>query len=118
MTRQTVKNFALALGLLGLALIPSTSLAQVGLASKFPGKRPASAAAQAASHPTQTAGSPSYTYTLLNFPGALYTYADGINPGATTSKIEIVGAYGLADGDEDYKGFLATVSGKKTVTET
>ena len=116
MTKQTVKNFALALGLFGLALIPSTSLAQVGLASKLPARRPASAAAQAASHPTQTAGATSYTYTLLSFPGTLYTYACGINPGATTSKIEIVGLYSLADGGT--AGFLAHVSGTKTVTET
>jgi hypothetical protein len=116
MTKQTIRNFGLALGLLVPALIPSTSLAQVGLASKLPGKNPASAAAQAARHQIQTPGSPSYTYTLLNFPGTLYTYAGGINPGATTSKIEIVGEYSNADGGT--AGFLAHVSGTKTVKET
>ena len=119
MTKQTSKNFALALGLLGLALIPSTSVAQAGLASKLPGKNPATAAAQAASQQAKTPGAPSYTYTLLSFPGSLSTFAEGINLGATTSKTEIVGGYGppeqcsLAQG-----GFLALVSGKKTVTET
>jgi len=82
-----------------------------GLASKLPGKNPAAAASQAASHQTKTPGSPSYTYTLLSFPGSLDTYAGGINLGATTSKTEIVG--GAGEG-----GFLARVSGKKTVTET
>jgi uncharacterized membrane protein len=111
MTKQTLKNFALALSLLGLALIPSTSLAQAGHASKLPGKNPATAAAQAASHQTQAPGAPSYTYTLLSFPGSLYTFAEGINLGATTSKTEIVG--GAGEG-----GFFARVSGKKTVAET
>jgi hypothetical protein len=110
-TKQTSKNFALALSLLGLALIPSTSLAQAGLASKFPARRPASAAAQAASHQTKTPGAPSYTYTLLSFPGTLSTNANGINKGATSSKIEIVGEYGAGS-------FLAHVSGTKAVTET
>jgi len=111
MTKQTLKNFALALGLLALALIPSTSWAQVGLGPKLPGKNPASAATQAASHQTKTPGAPSYTYTLLSFPGTLYTYPEGINLGATTSKIEIVGGVGQG-------GFLARVSERKTVTET
>jgi probable HAF family extracellular repeat protein len=111
MTKQTLKNFALALGLSGLALLPSTSVAQIALASKLPAKNPASAAAQAASHQTKTPGSPSYTYTLLSFPGSLDTFAEGINLGANTSKAEIVG--GAGDG-----GFLAKVSEKKTVTET
>ena len=110
MTKQTLKNFSLALGLLGLALISSTSWAQVGLASKFPAKRPLSATARAASHQTKTPGAPSYTYTLLSFPGSLDTFAEGINLGATTSKMEIVGG-------ADQGGFLARVSGKKTVTE-
>jgi probable HAF family extracellular repeat protein len=117
MTKQTLKNFALALGLSALALIPSTSLAQVGLAPKLPGKHPASAAARAAGHQTKTPGAPSYTYTLLSFPGTFYTYVNGINPGATSSKTEIVGGYGNADGYIG-AGFLAHVSGTKTVTET
>ncbi|MGA7078003.1 MAG: hypothetical protein WBQ43_12795 [Terriglobales bacterium] len=116
MTRQTLKNFALALSLLGLALIPSTSSAQVGLASKVSGKRRPSGAAQTASHQTKTPGA-SYTYTLLSFPGTFYTYANGINPSATTAKTEIVGAYNLADG-EGGTGFLAHVSGTKIVAES
>ena len=110
MTKQIVVHSVLSASLLGLALIPSTSLAQVGLASKLPGKNPATAAAQAASHRAQTPGSPSYTYTLLSFPGDLYTYAVGINKGANTSKIEIVGS-------QSQGGFLVGVSEKKTVSE-
>ncbi len=111
MTKQTWKNFALALGLLGIPVIPSTVSAQVGLASKLPGKRPATAASQAASHQAKTPDSPSYTYTLLSFPGTLSTFAEGMNLGATTSKIEIAGGAGQG-------GFLASVSEKKTVSET
>jgi hypothetical protein len=110
MTKQALKHLAVALGLLGLALIPAISLAQVGLASKFPGKRPASAAAQAASHQTK-APAAAYTYTLLSFPGTLDTVAVGLNPGASTSKVEIVGEYSAG-------AFLAHVSGTKIVTET
>ena len=106
MTKQILRNFALALGLLGTVLIPSTVSARAGLATK----RPATAGAQAASHQAKTPGSPSYTYTLLSFPGSLDTFAVGINLGATTSRIEIVGGAGQG-------GFLAKVSEKKTVTE-
>jgi probable HAF family extracellular repeat protein len=116
MTKQTSKNFALALGLLGLALIPSTSVAQAGLASKLPGRNLATTAARAASRQAKTPGAPSYTYTLLNFPGTLSTVAEGINLGATTSKTEIVGGYGPIPQPEG--GFLAQVSGTKTVKET
>lgn len=112
MTKQPWNNFALALALLGLAPISSTGWAQVGLAPKLPGKRPPSAAAQAESRPAKTPDSASYTYSLLSFPGTLYTYADGINLGASSSKTEIVGAYAYS------AGFLAYVSGTKTVTET
>jgi hypothetical protein len=111
MTKQALKHPALALGLLGLALLPSTSLAQARLASKLAGKRPASVAAHAASHQTKAPGAPSYTYTLLSFPGTLSTAAIGINLGAITSKTAIIGA-----GGED--GFVALVSGKTKFTET
>src|SRR5271163_4585827 len=111
MKKQTVKNSAVALGLLGLALIPSTSLAQVGLRSKRPGKSPTTGAAQAPGHQAKTPGSPSYTYTLLSFPGTLSTSAYQINLGATSSKTEIVGQGGEG-------GFVVRVSGEKTVTET
>jgi probable HAF family extracellular repeat protein len=116
MTKQTLKKFSLALGLLGLALIPSTSVAQAGLTSKLPSKNSATAAAQAANHQAKTPGTPSYTYTLLSFPGTLSTVAEGINLGATTSKTEIVGGYGPIPQPEG--GFLAQVSGTKTVKET
>jgi len=116
MTKQTSKTVALALGLLGLALIPSTSVAQAGLASKLPGRNLATTAARAASRQAKTPGAPSYTYTLLNFPGTLSTVAEGINLGATTSKTEIVGGYGPIPQPEG--GFLAQVSGTKTVKET
>ncbi len=117
MTKQTLKNAVLSAGLLGLALSTSTSLAQNGLAPRLSPRHPASTAAQAASHPTTTTGSPSYTYTLLSYPGTLTTFANGMNLGATTSEIEIAGGYGAAP-ILNQGGFLARVSGTETVTET
>ncbi len=117
MSNQTVKYLALSLAVLALALTPALSVAQARLGSKLPGKHAASSAAQAAVHQTQTPGAPTYNYTLLSYPGQLTTLAICINKGATTSKTEIVGGYGTAT--ELYQaGFLARVSGTKTVTET
>lgn len=118
MTKQTLRNFALAQSLSVLALIASTSLAQVGVASNLPARRGPSAAAHAASPQAKTPRAPSYTYTLLNFPGTYYTYANGVNPGATTLKTKIVGGYSAANDPEGGFGFLAHVSGKKIVTES
>lgn len=73
MTRQTLRRFALALSLSELALIPSISLGQAGLASKLPGRSPAFAVEQEAPKP------PTYTV-LYTFTGG----ADGAVPyGAT-----------------------------------
>jgi uncharacterized repeat protein (TIGR03803 family) len=63
MKRQTLRHFALALSLSELALIPSISLGQAGLASKPPGRSPAFAVEQEAAKPL--------TYTVL------YTFTGG-----------------------------------------
>src|SRR5580704_11262176 len=91
MTKQTLRNFALSLGLLGLASIPSTSLAQVGPASRFPGRSPATAAEQVAGHQAQSPGSSdlSLTFGMVDFPGQ--TDSGG---SAANDKNEIVGGYG------------------------
>jgi hypothetical protein len=73
MANQTMRNSALAPGLLGLALIPSTGLAQVGVASKLPARRGPSGETHTASPRAKPPGAPAYTYTLLNFPGTYYT---------------------------------------------
>jgi hypothetical protein len=117
MAKRTVKYCVLSLAVLGVALIPSTSLAQVRLASKFPSKRAASSAAQGANHQARTPGSSSYSFTLLSVPSTFSTIAEGINLGATTSKTEIVGGYG-PEVDITQGSFLAHVSGTKTVRET
>src|SRR5579863_3766945 len=113
MTKQALKHFALSLVVLGLAVSTSPSMAQVGLALKHLSKRPASSPSQAASHPAQTPETTSYTYTFLSYPGTFFTYANGINKGATTSKIEIVGG----ESNSNQGGFLLGVTEKKTVTE-
>ncbi|MGA9354182.1 MAG: hypothetical protein WBV46_10870 [Terriglobales bacterium] len=112
MTKKTLRNTVLSVGLFGLALGSSTSLAQAGPVSKLPARRPASAAAQAASRSAKTMGAPTYSYTVLGYPGSLSANVNGINHGATT-KIELVGAGG-ATGSQ---GFIASVTEKKTTTE-
>ena len=110
MKRQTLRHFVVMGVLLGPLLGASLSGAQ----SKIP-LRPMS------QHPASLTSQPTYTFTLLNYPGTLSTLATGINPGATTSKMEIVGGINLAVFGHDTQtqgGFLARVSGKKMFTET
>jgi len=101
MTRQTSTHFVLSLAVLGLMLSTSPCLAQGKPAIMHHQPLPAS------QKTTQTngavpAGSPSYTFTILAFPGSFSTNIGGINSGAASSKIEIVGAYDWAP--EDYTG--------------
>jgi hypothetical protein len=53
---------------------------------------------------TPPASSPAYSFTVLNFPGTLYTNGFGINSGAASSKVEIVG--GIGPGTADPIGFF------------
>jgi len=117
MTQQTLRHFALFSLLMSLLLSASLSGAQVRLAANLPGKGRPSPTSHAAGHQAQTTDSPTYTYTLLNYPGQLSTDAICINKGATSSKTEIVGGYG-AEPELSQAGFLARVSGTKTVTES
>lgn len=114
MKRQTLTQFAVSCALLGFMLTASVAGAQGGAVRKLPGKRVGSSTSQATVRVSTTPNSSSYTFTLLNYPGTLSTGAYGINKGATTSKVEIVGGYGAENGG----GFLARVSATKTVTET
>ncbi len=116
MKKQILKYLGSAV--LGLLLIVYLSQAQVRAFGKLPRKGAPSPAARVASREarqTKTSGSPSYTFTLLNYPGQLFTNAIGINKGATTSKVAIAGGYGY--NVETESGFLVRLSGKKTVTE-
>jgi hypothetical protein len=116
MKKQITAIAMLCLAAVGMVMIPFSCLAQTGSAAKLAGIRAASPRTPDASHQTKTPGSPSYTYTVINFPGSLFTYAVGMNLGAASSKTEIVGGYGLDVGITP-AGFLARVSPKKTVTE-
>jgi len=123
MTKQTLKHFAVVSALLGLLLSASVAGSQVGALRKLPGKRAGSSASQAPARPAKTPGSPSYTFTLLNFPGTLSTLAEGINLGATSSAVEIVGGINIDDdvvngNGETQGGFVARVSGTKIFNET
>jgi probable HAF family extracellular repeat protein len=116
MTRQTPKNITLLLTLLGLVLSASGTRAQVERLAKGPGSHTAPRAAAQPPGQTKTPGSPSYRFTLLNYPGAPFTFAEGINPAAKSSKIAIVGGINT-DVPSGEGGFLAKVSENKTVTE-
>lgn len=62
-----------------------------------------------------------YTFTVLDFPGTFYTNGFGINPGATSTKIEIVGGIGnqVAEPIGYTKGFqLQYAATKSATTET
>lgn len=126
MKNRALKNLGIALGLAATALSASSSFAG-GLipAMKFPGARIASPGAKAG---TRMSGSPTYTYTLLSYPGTLDTQGVGINPGvfdrdlndrSGTDKpgIKVVGAWSSPDGTSQ-TGFLARVAGAKSVRET
>jgi hypothetical protein len=114
MRANTKRHFVLFSLSVGLSLSASLGGAQVGTRGKPPGGRAASLAAQVEKHQATAPPSPSYNFTLVNYPGSLDTFIETINKGATTSKVEVVGAYGT----ETENGFLARVSGTKTFTET
>jgi hypothetical protein len=114
MRANTKKHFVLFSLSIGLLLSASLGGAQVGTRGKLPGGRAVSSAAQLEKHQAMTQPSSSFNFTLLNYPGTLATSLQAINKGATTSKVELVGGYGT----ETSSGFLARVSGTKSLIET
>ncbi|HWX67847.1 MAG TPA: hypothetical protein VNZ27_15625 [Rhodanobacter sp.] len=130
MKNQVLKNLGISLGLFGTTLIASASFAQ-GLrpAAKFPGEKISLPNARVNA---RTSDSPTYTYTLLSYPGTLDTQGVGMNPGAFNpiafnrdidgrggtdkSEIKVVGAWSSPDGTSQ-TGFLARLLGTKPVVE-
>jgi uncharacterized membrane protein len=110
MTKQTLRQFALSLACLGLTLSALLSMAQ----SSPTGPRRMSTLphrSQAANRRVQTfpPGSPSYTFSFLDYPQAPDTTATGIN-----KNFEVVGAYGSTVPQFDGgNGFLLEVGEKK-----
>jgi hypothetical protein len=94
MTKQTSTHFALSLVVLGLMLSTFPCLAQSKLAAGRRMNHPPLPASQGTMQPNETVppGSPTYTFTVLAFPGTFFTSVAAINSGAASSKIEIVGA--------------------------
>jgi hypothetical protein len=124
MTKKTVKNLGVELGLLGIMLIPATAFAQgsesggsesvKGLAVSRGTPLTAAADSRAATRRAQAADAPSFNFTLIGFPGTLNTLGVGINPAAINGHgekqaVEIVGAEFFPDGSSQ-TGFLAQVS--------
>jgi uncharacterized membrane protein len=117
MKKKILKSIAISSVLLGSILTACLAEAQVRAVGTLSGKRAGSSAGQATARSLITPGTPSYTYTLLSYPGQLITVAISINKGATTSKTEVVGGYGTGYGEYE-AGFVARVSGTKTVAES
>ena len=126
MKNHVLKNSGIALGLLGATLIVSSSFAQGFMpAVRSPGARKTLPKAQVS---TRMSDSPTYTYTLLSYPGTLDTQGVGINPdaldgdldgqsGTPRPGIKVVGAWFSPDGTSQ-TGFLARVFGTKSARET
>jgi probable HAF family extracellular repeat protein len=93
MKRQTSTHFALSLAILGLMLSTSLCQAQHKLAATWRVNHQPLPASQKTTQANETvpAGSPTYTFTVLAFPGTFSTSVAAINSGAASSKIEIVG---------------------------
>jgi probable HAF family extracellular repeat protein len=91
MTKQTLEHFALSLACVGLLLSTSQSLAQAKLGGLREGYRQPSQVPQLSSHHIHTPppGSPSYTFSLFDFPQTPNTAGFTIN-----DKFEIVGSSG------------------------
>jgi hypothetical protein len=127
MAKKTVKNLGISLGLLGTMLIPTTIVAQQPESgNRLGGVRAtplttARANAPAAAHDQAQADAPSYTYTLISYPGTLMTQGVGMNPRAIhlpdgKPGIEIVGAEFFPDGTSQ-TGFRADISQTGGVTD-
>jgi probable HAF family extracellular repeat protein len=114
MKKQTLKHFAMVGALLGLMLTAANSLAQGKLSPLKRNRAAASQASQSTSHPAQApTGATSYTtFSYIDFPQSPYTYVTGINLGAASSKMEIVGEYG----PDLLAGFRLDVEGKNGTT--
>jgi hypothetical protein len=115
MKKGALPHYAFSFTLLGLMLSASPSQAQ----SKLEGLRRfhhrASTRAQTTTRATGDVppASVTYSFTLLNFPGAPNTFPSGINSGATSSPERIVGGYGPNPVQAGLNGFLLDVAQDK-----
>jgi len=115
MENQTLKSFAVVVALLGLVLGAAHSSAQSKLPVRKGGPAAAGHMSQSTIQPVQALvpGTTSYTtFSYIDFPQSPYTYATGINSGAASSKMLIVGEYG----PELIAGFSLQVEGKNGMT--
>lgn len=122
MTKKKLKTLAFSFGLLAELVFTATSFSQIaspGHAFRAGRVRPSAANAPSKN---EAADAPTYTYTLVSYPGTLNTLGVGINPGAYDlsadgHEIAVVGAWFFADGSSQ-TGFLARISGTSPVTES
>ena len=110
MTKETWTHFTLPFAFLGLMLSTSPCQGQRELGElRGIHHRPLTSQVTTQATGTPPPNSPSFAFTVLNFPGTLQTVGFGINSGAASSKIQIVGAVGTnaSPGPIGYtRGFL------------
>jgi hypothetical protein len=112
-TQHLLKKIGLSLGLLSTALTATAAIAQ---APVLPAKQPLDRTVRSnARLNVVTAGTQTYTYTLLSYPGSLSTEGIGISPGSGGWGTQIVGAWNVSNAQT---GFRASVWGKDVVHET
>jgi hypothetical protein len=100
MKKHALKDIAVVGALVGLMFSASSTLAQGKLAALKRNRAAISHVSQSTSRPTPAptpAGSAYTTFSYIDYPQAPYTAAIGINSGAASSKMEIVGVYGPDD---------------------
>lgn len=102
MTKRILKNLGISLGMLGAVMMVSNSYAQdAETAKKLPLVRVGKMTAGMSGEPKTEAAktdTPTYSYTLLAYPGTLNTQGVGINPGDFGGPTQIVGAWTFPSG--------------------
>jgi len=121
MTKKTLNHLAALGALLGLLMSAPLGMAQGK--GRLPGRKwfipPAAHASHGArgsqaasgSKDTPADGSQSYAFSFIDYPQSSGTYLEGINSGAASSKLELVG-----DNDNATAGFTLRVEGKGGLT--
>jgi hypothetical protein len=107
MTKQVLTVLALSLAFVALSASPCLAQGKLGPRAHRPQAHAASRAAQVAD--ATPAASTSYTFTLINFPGAPGSFDEGINLGATASEQLIAGGYYASLDFGDSNGFFVKV---------
>jgi hypothetical protein len=118
MKQQVLKTIATSAAAIAITLGAFPGTAQTIMAGKGRvARKHSSPLTRGAGHIPPPGASP-YTFTYFGFPRAPFTGAYSINSGASTPRIDMVGAYGSPSQDGYGNGFLLQVGESKgTITE-